>query len=177
MRFLVREVKTALKPHTFSALLCHTFPNLAANPHGFILFNSTPSFMKNLVSVLIFVALLFSPLQAFANEADQHDVVLNEEAPANPGNDSEEIIEIPNRNRLPARKIMCEISRENGVVIYQSGIADEIVSYEIYDITGSNIAIFSDEQSFIDFIFSGISGEFQIRFRTDSASYSGYIEL
>ena len=133
--------------------------------------------MKNLVSVLIFVALLFSPLQTFAKEAEQHDVVLNEEPPADPGNDSEEIIEIPNRNRIPARKIMCEISRENGVVIYQSGIADEIVSYEVCDTTGSNIAIFSDEQSFIDFIFSGISGEFQIRFRTDSASYSGSIEL
>ena len=133
--------------------------------------------MKNLVSVLIFVALLFSPLQTFAKEAEQHDVVLNEEPPADPGNDSEEIIEIPNRNRIPARKIICEISRENGVVIYQSGIADEIVSYEVYDTTGACIAIFSDEQSFIDFIFSGITGEFQIRFRTDCTSYSGYIEL
>ena len=133
--------------------------------------------MKISVLVLVFAALLFSPLQTFAKEAQQHDVILNEEPPADPGNDSEEIIEIPNRNRIPARKIMCEISLENGVVIYQSGIADEIVSYEVYDTTGSNIAIFSDEQSFIDFIFSGISGEFQICFRTDSASYSGYIFL
>ena len=134
--------------------------------------------MKISVLVLVFAALLFSPLQTFAKEAQQHDVILNEEPPADPGNDSEEIIEIPNRgSRMPARKIMCEISLENGVVIYQSGIADEIVSYEVYDTTGSNIAIFSDEQSFIDFIFSGISGEFQIRFRTDSASYSGKIYL
>ena len=134
--------------------------------------------MKISVLVLVFAALLFSPLQTFAKEAQQHDVILNEEPPADPGNDSEEIIEIPNRgSRMPARKIMCEISLENGVVIYQSGIADEIVSYEVYDTTGSNIAIFSDEQSFIDFIFSGITGEFQIRFRTDCTSYSGYIEL
>lgn len=133
--------------------------------------------MKIPFLVLIFAALLFSPLQTFAKEAEQHDVVLNEEPPADPGNDSEEIIEIPNRNRIPTRKIICEISRENGVVIYQSGTADEIVSYEVYDTTGACIAIFSDEQSFIDFIFSGIAGEFQIRFRTDCTSYSGYIEL
>lgn len=133
--------------------------------------------MKIPFLVLIFAALLFSPLQTFAKEAEQYDVVLNEEPPVDSGNDSEEIIEIPNRNRIPTRKIICEISRENGVVIYQSGTADEIVSYEVYDTTGACIAIFSDEQSFIDFIFSGIAGEFQIRFRTDSASYSGYIKL
>ena len=133
--------------------------------------------MKIPFLVLIFAALLFSPLQTFAKEAEQHDVVLNEEPPADPGNDSEEIIEIPNRNRMPARKIMCEISRENGVVIYQSGIADEIVSYEVYDTTGACIAIFSDEQSFIDFIFSGISGEYILRFRTTEHNYSGIIYL
>ena len=93
--------------------------------------------MKMPFLVLVFAAMLFSPLQTFAKEAQQHDVVLNEEPPADPGNDSEEIIEIPNRgSRMPARKIMCEISRENGVVIYQSGIADDIVSYEVYDTTG-----------------------------------------
>ena len=83
----------------------------------------------------------------------------------------------PGRHRTPGMALHCTISHESGITISGSGIADEIVSYEVYDITGSNIAIFSDEQSFIDFIFSGISGEFQIRFRTDSASYSGYIEL
>ena len=91
---------------------------------------------------------------------------------------SDEIIEAPLPNhRMPARKIMCEISQESGITISGSGIADEIVSYEVCDTTGSNIAIFSDEQSFIDFIFSGISGNFRIRLRTDSASFSGYIEL
>lgn len=106
-----------------------------------------------------------------ATSQNPYNVDLSEEP-------SDEIIEDPlPDHRMPARKIMCEISRENGVVIYQSGIADEIVSYEVYDTTGACIAIFSDEQSFIDFIFSGISGEFQIRFRTDSASYSGYIKL
>ena len=132
---------------------------------------------ENAIFSTRFCSHAFSPLQTFAKEAEQHDVVLNEEPPADPGNDSEEIIEIPNRNRIPARKIMCEISRENGVVIYQSGIADDIVSYEVYDTTGANIAIFSDEQSFIDFIFSGISGEYILRFRTTEHNYSGIIYL
>jgi len=133
--------------------------------------------MKIPFLVLIFAALLFSPLQTFAKEAEQHDVVLNEEPPVDSGNDSEEIIEIPNRNRIPTRKIICEISRENGVVIYQSGTAEEIVSYEVCDTTGACIAIFSDEQSFIDFIFSGISGEYLLRFRTPEHNYSGIIYL
>lgn len=83
----------------------------------------------------------------------------------------------PGRHRTPGMALHCTITQESGLTFTGSDITDEIISYEIYDTTGSCVAIFSDEQSFIDFIFSGISGEFQIRFRTDSASYSGYIKL
>ena len=79
--------------------------------------------------------------------------------------------------RKPAMKMYCNISQESGITFSGSGIADEIVSYEIYDITGSNIAIFSDEQSFIDFIFSGISGEYLLRFRTPHLTYLGIISI
>ena len=83
----------------------------------------------------------------------------------------------PPRHRTPGIVFHCTISQESGITISGSGIADEIVSYEVCDTIGSCVAIFNDEQSFIDFIFSGISGEFQIRFRTDSSSYSGKIYL
>lgn len=121
--------------------------------------------------VFISLVMVCFTFDMYATSQNPYNVDLSEEP-------SDDIIENPlPDHRMPARKIMCEISRENGVVIYQSGIADDIVSYEVYDTTGACIAIFSDEQSFIDFIFSGISGEFQIRFRTDSASYSGKIYL
>ena len=105
-------------------------------------------------------------------------MVLQEQPSSDPDEDSEEIFEIPDvGRRMPARRVMCEISRENGVSIARSGVSESIVSYEVYDPAGGCVAVFADEQDFIDFIFSGISGEFQIRFITDSASYSGYIEL
>lgn len=83
----------------------------------------------------------------------------------------------PNRHRTPGMALHCTISHESGITISGSGIADEIVSYEVCDTTGSNIAIFSDEQSFIDFIFSGISGEYLLRFRTPEHTYSGIISI
>lgn len=126
---------------------------------------------SKLIFVFISLVMVCFTFDMYATSQNPYNVDLSEEP-------SDDIIENPlPDHRMPARKIMCEISRENGVVIYQSGIADDIVSYEVYDTTGACIAIFNDEQSFIDFIFSGISGEFQICFRTDSASYSGYIFL
>ena len=71
----------------------------------------------------------------------------------------------------------CTISQESGITISGSGIADEIVSYEVCDTIGSCVAIFNDEQSFIDFIFSDISGEYILRFRTPEYAYSGIISI
>ena len=129
--------------------------------------------MKKSKFIFVFISLVMVcfTFDMHATSQNPYNVDLSEEP-------SDEIIEDPlPDHRMPARKIMCEISRENGVVIYQSGIADDIVSYEVYDTTGSNIAIFSDEQSFINFIFSGISGEYLLRFRTQEHTYSGIIYL
>ena len=126
---------------------------------------------SNLVFVFISLVMVCFTFDMHATSQNPYNVDLSEEP-------SDEIIEDPlPDHRMPARKIMCEISRENGVVIYQSGIADDIVSYEVYDTTGACIAIFNDEQSFIDFIFSGISGEYLLRFRTQEHTYSGIIYL
>ena len=127
--------------------------------------------MKKLIFVFTSLVMVCFTFDMYATSQNPYDVDLSEEP-------SDDIIEDPlPDHRMPARKITCEISRENGIVIHQSGIADEILSYEVYDTSGACVAAFNDEQSFIDFIFSGMSGEFQIRFRTDSASYSGSIEL
>ena len=126
---------------------------------------------SKLIFVFISLVMVCFTFDMYATSQNPYNVDLSEEP-------SDDIIENPlPDHRMPARKIMCEISRENGVVIYQSGIADDIVSYEVYDTTGANIAIFSDEQSFIDFIFSGISGEYILRFRTTEHNYSGIIYL
>ena len=126
---------------------------------------------SNLVFVFISLVMVCFTFDMHATSQNPYNVDLSEEP-------SDEIIEDPlPDHRMPTRKIMCEISRENGVVIYQSGIADDIVSYEVYDTTGACIAIFNDEQSFIDFIFSGISGEYILRFRTPEYAYSGIISI
>lgn len=129
--------------------------------------------MKKSKFIFVFISLVMVcfTFDMHATSQNPYNVDLSEEP-------SDEIIEDPlPDHRMPARKIMCEISLENGVVIYLSGIADEIVSYEVYDTTGACIAIFNDEQSFIDFIFSGISGEYLLRFRTSEYSYSGIISI
>ena len=114
------------------------------------------------------------------NPQDEYDVPLvpGPGGSDNGSKDDTPPIELPpDRHRTPGIALHCTISQESGLTFTGNDIADDIVSYEVYDTTGACIAIFSDEQSFIDFIFSGISGEFQIRFRTDSASYSGKIYL
>lgn len=133
--------------------------------------------MKRVIALFLFGVLILSPLQSFADAGGECDVVLQEEQPSDPNEDSEEIIEIPNRRRLPGRRVMCEISRENGITISQSGISENIVSYEVYDSYGCCVAIFSDEAGFIDFLFSGISGEYILRFKTDNRAYSGMVCL
>lgn len=92
-------------------------------------------------------------------------------------NEEPDIVHPPRRHRMPGLLLLCEISRENGITISQSGISENIVSYEVYDSYGCCVAIFSDEAEFIDFLFSGISGEYILRFKTDNRAYSGMVCL
>ncbi len=139
--------------------------------------------MKILAILILFIGMSIN-FTAFCgapdNPQDEYDVPLvpGPGGSDNGSKDDPPPIELPpDRHRTPGMTLHCTISQESGITISGSGIADEIVSYEVCDTIGSCVAIFNDEQSFIDFIFSGISGEFQIRFRTDSASYSGKIYL
>lgn len=134
--------------------------------------------MKKLILLFLLVALMLSPLPSFADSGELYDVVLQEQPSSDPDEDSEEIFEIPDvGRRMPARRVMCEISRENGVSIARSGVSGSIVSYEVYEPAGGCVAVFADEQDFIDFIFSGISGEYLLRFRTPEHTYSGIISI
>ena len=112
-------------------------------------------------------------------QQDNDDDIVIEMIPGSlPDEDSDVWIEIPARgNRMPARRVMCEISCENGITISQSGISESIVSYEVYDTSGCCVAIFSDEAGFVDFLFSGISGEYILRFKTDNLAYIGVVCL
>ena len=114
------------------------------------------------------------------NPQDEYDVPLvpGPGGSDNGSKDDPPPIELPpDRHRTPGIALHCTISQESGLTFTGNDIADDIVSYEVYDTTGANIAIFNDEQSFIDFIFSGISGEYILRFRTTEHNYSGIIYL
>ena len=77
--------------------------------------------MKKLIRLFLLVALMLSPLPSFADSGELYDVVLQEQPSSGPDEDSEEIFEIPDvGRRMPARRVMCEISRENGVSIARS---------------------------------------------------------
>lgn len=129
--------------------------------------------MKKSKLIFFFISLVMVcfTFDMYATSQNPYNVDLSEEP-------SDDIIENPlPDHRMPARKIMCEISRENGVSIARSGVSESIVSYEVYDPAGGCVAVFADEQDFIDFIFSGISGEYLLRFRTQEHTYSGMICL
>lgn len=126
---------------------------------------------SKLIFVFISLVMVCFTFDMYATSQNPYNVDLSEEP-------SDDIIENPlPDHRMPARKIMCEISRENGVSIARSGVSESIVSYEVYDPAGGCVAVFADEQDFIDFIFSGISGEYLLRFRTQEHTYSGMICL
>ena len=139
--------------------------------------------MKILTILILFIGMSIN-FTAFCgspdNPQDEYDVPLVP-GPGESDNGSKDDpppIELPpNRHRTPGMALHCTISQESGLTFTGCDITDEIVTYEIYDITGTNIAIFSDEQSFIDFIFSGISGEYLLRFRTPEHTYSGIISI
>lgn len=89
-----------------------------------------------------------------------------------PVNEAPDDLELPSRgNRTTPIKIRCIIN-ENGIVLIN--ISDDIQTYEIYDTKDNCLAVFSDEDSFIEFLFT-LSGEYQLRFSTATYDLVGYI--
>lgn len=78
-------------------------------------------------------------------------------------------------HRTSVRLTQCTISKNDGVQI--SGFDDEIISYEVWNETGTDcIALYTDEDNFVDYIFNCI-GSYQIIFRSDEYIFYGYIEI
>lgn len=74
--------------------------------------------------------------------------------------------------RMPPRPIICIIN-EQGV---QTDIpSEDIISYELWDISGSCIVSLADDKEFVQYLYSSIQDEFQIRIITDEYYFIGYI--
>lgn len=77
--------------------------------------------------------------------------------------------------RLPSRPIKCTISLTDGVII--PGVnTSNIISYQIYDVSGIFIGMFSESDDFVSFLFSQ-NGTFEVRFTTEDYIYIGYVSL
>ena len=77
--------------------------------------------------------------------------------------------------RLPSRPIKCTISLTDGVIIPGVNTSD-IISYQIYDVSGIFIGMFSESDDFVSFLFSQ-NGTFEVRFTTEDYIYIGYVSL
>lgn len=89
-------------------------------------------------------------------------------------NDKSEPDETPKGDRKPARRLVGEIG--NGWVKIEGVDETEILSYEINDSDGCFVASFGAPYEFTEALFS-LSGEYEVRFHTESYVYVGYVEL
>ena len=115
--------------------------------------------------LLLFVVAMMQSALIEAHELPLHMT------PGNGGN--EEIIYPSKGNRLPSPVINATITAEFGVSI--PGVEKgEILTYEAYDEAGECMAVFSDEESFVDSFFS-VEGIAMVKFTTASYIYTGWL--
>lgn len=81
----------------------------------------------------------------------------------------------PEGQRKPSTPIIITISTDNGVSV-PSIDKDEITSYNIYDIEGVCLCSTSDENIFINTLFS-LSGIYEIKLDTNEFSLRGWIQI
>ncbi len=77
--------------------------------------------------------------------------------------------------RMPGRKQNCTVDPVSGVQFVGMEKPD-ILSFEVYDLSGACVAVFGDEAAFLEYLFAQ-SGEYQIRLITADWAYVGYIGL
>ncbi len=78
-------------------------------------------------------------------------------------------------HRVPVRNIQCTVDPVSGVQFVGMEKPD-ILSFEVYDLSGACVAVFGDEAAFLEYLFAR-SGEYQIRLITADWAYVGYIGL
>ncbi len=116
--------------------------------------------------LFILIISLYTP-SLFAQGDDDSDIVTEV---------SEDYKDEKNRgHRMVPKHFACVISRTSGVAIENFNNVN-ISAYEILEAeTEECIAFFTNERDFIYYLYSGISGEFIIRFQTGDVWLAGYI--
>ncbi len=127
--------------------------------------------MKRLFTISLLTMLMASilfPDSVMAGDRTSYTVSMRKQSRHNKGLDEEGL-------RTPPMPIYCVISKTDGINI--AGLTEDITSYEIWDTSHEiNIASFSGESDFLDYIFS-MTGNLLIKFETENYSITGDITL
>ena len=125
--------------------------------------------MKNPIRIFAFAGFMLLTSGAYSvNNLTYHVTMLRIDTQGNKNPDNRK------GDRSNRRPLIGEIT-SSGVNI--PGVENsEIISFEIYDLSGICMGIYSAEMDFVNALFS-LSGEFEIRFVTDEAAFAGTIEL
>lgn len=129
--------------------------------------------MKRFLSLAtIIILMIFVPHSVSADTDETSSFPVTQTDSNGPHSDDEDTHK---GNRIPARHLECTVSIDAGVFI-PSVDSSEIISYEIYDSTGNQTAIFSMEEDFVEYFFT-LHGDYIIRFNTISRSFIGQVSL
>lgn len=126
--------------------------------------------MKFLTIHIAGVALLLtsSSIQAAADTSSYTVPLTQEEDPF-------KVDKPPRKHRMPSKRIECTITSEG---VYSSSFdIDEVILFEVSDACGNIMSSFTDEASFISFIFSMSESEpFEIRLYFEDYTLYGRID-
>ena len=125
--------------------------------------------MKNPIRIFAFAGFMLLVSSAYAvNNLTYHVTMLRVDTRDDKDTDNRK------GHRSNRRPITGEITSSG---VNSPGVENsEIISFEIYDLSGICMGIYSAEMDFVNALFS-LSGEFEIRFVTDEATFAGTIEL
>ncbi len=121
---------------------------------------------------VVIVAMLIWTVTMSAADSEPYCITLIE---VNQDSDSKDVGDGRHGHRMPPRPIDCSISKKGGIQIYSTDTFD-IVAYEVYTIDGVPVASFTEEDSFVDYLYSSV-GNMEIRFVTNESLLIGYISL
>lgn len=112
--------------------------------------------MKFLTNLFTTVAFLLTSFSVQADVCPSYTVPMTQEE------DPLHVDNPPRKHRMPSKRIECTITPEG---VYSSSFdIDEVILFEVFDACGNILSSFTNEASFISFIFSMSESEsFEIR--------------
>lgn len=124
-----------------------------------------------LTTIFLSVGLLFPCKADFQKPLviSMNRVEINNE----PGEPSEDYT-IPNKHRGQSKQLECVITQD-GLTIPGYDVED-ILSYEVFTVDGDPVAVFTEEEDFISFIFTA-TGAYEIRLQFEEITLTGFISL